>query len=292
MREIIANIGKNNPKFVHLSRAMMEDKAEPLKEIPFDQLENLDQIRSLHMANHAIEYLSPRIGELTALEWLDLNDNLIIELPEAIGNLSNLKMIRIGDCVKWHESDYDKIMKIGNQFIFDGPYGLSRLPGSFKNLTQLEAIKFDGNRFEIFPKEICSLTKLQHIDMSFNILKEIPEEIGNLTNLTYLQLSRNNFHALPESMGQLKKLQRLRLDGLHLYTLPESIYEMESLQMLEICNGILEEIPSSIKHFKHLKYFYLLDTKLSDVDKNMLKVLLPDTHLVFNMDDWQEIHSK
>jgi len=284
LSEMLGAIEKKDPRYVMLTRPLLDEEQEPFTELPRDHLGDLSQIRVINIRNHRIERLPSWIREMKNLVWLDMTDNPMIELPEEIGELSSLRVLRLSDTMEIDLDSLDRIMEVGNQLSYVDPYGLADLPASLARLDQLMYLRINGGRLEKIPDCVFALKNLDYLDLGMNFLTEIPEQIGDLTELTYLQLSKNNFRRLPESLGRLKKLQRLRLDGLHLETLPDSIGELNGLVSLEICHGILDEIPDTIKKLQNLKYFYLYNTPLSEADKNRLKALLPDTEIHFS---WQ-----
>lgn len=282
LQDITIGLLKKDPKFVNISNTVPfgQPKKEGLLHIPFEQFQEISTIRSLMVKDHKIEHLSPHIGSLKDLEYLDLSDNPLQTIPKEIGQLTELKFLRISDTINVSLGPmFESLETPGNDLEFLSDAGLAYLPDSFANCKQLEYLRLDSNRFEEFPLSICQLENLSYLDLSFNQLKSIPSEIGNLKELTYLKLSKNNFTSLPESIGQLKKLQRLRLDFLNLEHLPEGLGDLESLRMLEMCYCTIEAIPDSMKNLKYLKALYLMDTQISDIDLNFLKVMLPETRI-------------
>jgi Leucine-rich repeat (LRR) protein len=286
MAEMLGAINQNDPRHIALTRPMMSQKGEVYTAIPWDKIPDPAKVESPHLRNHEIERLSPKIKALSNLIWLDLADNPLIELPEEFGALQNLRFLRLSDTGLMDITNLEALEAFGNQLEYAGVHGLKDLPESFGQLKELVYLRLDGARLKKVPASIFELKKLDNLDLGFNLIKEIPEAIGELTELVYLKLSRNNFTRLPDSIGRLKKLRRLRLDNLDLEYLPESIGGLSSLEMLEICYGRLGEVPTSIQHLKNLKHIYLYKTEISDIDMNVLRVMLPDVeiHLDFEKD--------
>ena len=88
--------------------------------------------------------LPERIGRLTNLKTLRLNNNNLESLPDWIGNLTNLKSLRLG----------------GN--------GLKSLPESIGNLTNLEYLDLSNNNLETLPDSIGNLKNLKELDVRYN----------------------------------------------------------------------------------------------------------------------------
>ncbi len=285
MAEMLGAINKNDPRHHMLTRPLMSSEGEVYTTIPWEKLGDPSVVESLQMRNHKLERLPAKIKELSNLVWLDLTDNPLIELPEEIGELQNLRFLRLSDTALTDLVSMQDWEQPGNQCEYKGVHGITDLPSSFGQLKELLYFRMEGGRLTHIPACLFELKKLDYLDLGFNLIEEVPEEIGALTELTYLKLSMNNFTRLPDSMGRLKKLHRLRLDSLDLEYLPESMGQLSNLEMLEICYGRLGEVPASIKHLKNLKHVYLYKTEISDIDLNMLKVMLPEAELHM---DWEQ----
>ncbi len=139
---------------------------------------------------------------------IELNENQLKELPETIGQLTNLKNILLNK----------------NQ--------LKALPESIVKLTNLEWLCLYENKLTALPKIIGQLTNLKSLDLNFNQLTALPETIGQLTNLKNILLNKNQLKALPESIGQLTNLKWLLLYKNQLTELPESIVKLTNLEIL------------------------------------------------------------
>lgn len=156
------------------------------------------------------------------------------QLPEDIGNLTNLEELYIGL--------YD--------FNLTGP-----IPESIGNLTKLRVLWFQatGMSGEI-PESIGNLVNLREMKfLGNNFYGVIPESIGNLIHLTSLVLDGTEFVGngsdfsgiLPASLGDLSNLQILRLshnsfDG----ELPVSLSTLTNIEEIHINdNNIFGELP-------------------------------------------------
>ena len=126
---------------------------------------------------------------------LDLKNMGLTELPPSVGNLVNLKILKLGaDFFKGGE---------GNQ--------LTTLPPEIGQLTQLQGLFLDENQLTTLPPEIGQLTQLQGLFLKGNQLTTLPAEIGQLTQLQGLFLKGNQIKTLPDSIGKLEKLEILLL---------------------------------------------------------------------------------
>ena len=177
------------------------------------------------------------IGNLTDLTYLNLGWNeLYGEIPESIGNLSNLTYLSVHS----------------NQLTGEIPEAI----GNLTNLIELN-LGFNGFYGQI-PESIGNLTQLMELYFSFNQLTgDIPSTIGNLSNLTMFSIKNNQFNGeIPETIGNLVNLISFnggynQLSG----EIPESIGNMISLERLWLnFNYLSGAVPISICNLNLLNW--------------------------------------
>ncbi|MHA1394894.1 MAG: leucine-rich repeat domain-containing protein, partial [Promethearchaeota archaeon] len=170
--------------------------------------------------------------------------------------------------------------------------GLTSLPESIGNLTNLEKLYLHKNQLSSIPESIGNLKNLKELDLKENQLSSIPESIGNLINLTSLALGGDQLSSLPEiitkmtwlkvlviqqtdlsflpkSIGNLKNLKYLNLRENNLSSIPESIGNLKNLTLLNLAGNKLSSIPKSIGNLKNLTELYLYKNQLSSIPKSI-----------------------
>jgi internalin A len=165
---------------------------------------------------------------------------------------------------------------------------LTALPESVGQLTQLRHLDFSLNQFAALPEAIGQLTQLQELILSDNALTTLPESIGQLTRLRELNLLDNQLTALPESIGGLIELEELNLFRNQLASLPESFSRLAGLQLLNLSRNQLKALPELIGQLSQLRELNLLENQLKalpgsigqlarlrwlDLSRNQLKAL-------------------
>ena len=164
---------------------------------------------------------------------LELSSFKLRELPESIGQLTQLQTLRLQN----------------NR--------LTTLPDSIGRLTQLQQLALFSNQLTVLPESIGGLNQLQVLYLFDNRLTGLPESIGRLTQVRELWLDNNQLTALPESIGQLTKLRELSLSNNQLTALPESIGRLTQLRWLWLSNNQLTALPKSMEKLTRLKRLYL-----------------------------------
>ena len=207
-----------------------------------------DKRTYLDLSGENITELPEVIGELTNLEWLNLSYNQLSTLPEVIGQLTNLKELDL----------------YNNQ--------LSILPEKIGQLTNLEKLHLNNNQLSTFPEVIGQLTNLKELNLYNNQLSTFPEEIGQLTNLKELNLYNNQLSTFPEVIGQLTNLETLWLNDNQLSTLPEVIGQLNSLKTLWLHNNQLSTFPEEIGQLTKLQWLDLDDNPTLNIPPEILKL--------------------
>jgi internalin A len=78
-------------------------------------------------------------------------------------------------------------------------------------LSGAKELGLGGMGLTELPKSLSQLTQLQSLDLGGNHLTVLPQWLGQLTQLRSLCLDQNRLTALPESLGQLRNLEELFL---------------------------------------------------------------------------------
>ncbi|XP_072322747.1 leucine-rich repeat-containing G-protein coupled receptor 4 isoform X2 [Scyliorhinus torazame] len=208
-----------------------------ISHIPNFAFANLSSLVVLHLHNNKIDTLDVHCFDgLDNLETLDLNYNNLMEFPEAIKSLQNLKELG------FHSNNIavipDKAFS-GNPLLrtihlYDNPISSVGI-SAFQNLSELQSLTLPGTRISRIPPDLCQQLKmLRFLDLSYNQIEELPsfrgcsalEEIDlsknqisaihknafiSLTELTNLDLSSNQLSNFPTA--GLKGLNQLKLSG-------------------------------------------------------------------------------
>ncbi len=181
------------------------------------------------------------------------NNNLLGTIPAEIGNLTNLKSLRI----------------VGE------PGVTGSIPEEICNLESLETLQIENNESLSgnIPENIGNLTNLVTLSVKgCSVSGTMPESIGNLVKLKSLNLSDNNLSGqIPDEFGNMLALEELYLEGNGLWGMIFS--HLVKFPNLEVCNlrgnDFIGQIPDEIGSLKNLITL--------DVGSNHLWGTLPDS---------------
>ncbi|XP_008791706.2 putative receptor-like protein kinase At3g47110 [Phoenix dactylifera] len=173
--------------------------------------------------------ISPHIGNLSALQFLYLQDNHFTgDLPDQLGNLARLQILNASSNL------------IGGA-----------IPPNISKCSNLNTLDLALNTiYGKIPTDLGLLSELRVLKLGQNLLTgNIPPSIGNLSSLTTLNLGTNNLSGpIPSDLGRLQNLQELQISVNKLTgTVPPVLYNISSLETFAFASNELHgEFPSDL----------------------------------------------
>ena len=183
---------------------------------------NLTNLRHLNLHENQITVIPEAIANLTDLQYLNLYSNQITAIPKVIANLTNLRHLNLHS----------------NQ--------ITVIPETIANLTDLQYLNLHSNQITVIPDAIANLTNLQGLYLNSNQIILIPDAIANLTSLEYLDLDSNQITVIPDAIANLTNLQGLYLNSNQINVIPDAIANLTNLQRLVLQNNPIINVPPEI----------------------------------------------
>jgi hypothetical protein len=214
------------------------DKNHIRGQIP-ENISNWNHINSLAAEHNQLSGSLPNsLWSLTNLSLLNLNNNPFnpSTLPVSIGNLTNLRVLRLA---------YTQL------------YGT--IPETISNCQKIEQIYFQNNNFTGFiPKGFGNLKSIFHVDLNNNYFTGINEEFYNATSLHECYLYQNLISGtLSKRISNLVSLVNIDISSNQFYgTLPSTIQQMPKLGFIFInSNSFTGEVPTWLNNITTLTRF-------------------------------------
>ncbi|NXF88688.1 LRCH3 protein, partial [Eubucco bourcierii] len=189
---------------------------------------DLSDTTQADLSRNRLSELPAEACHFVSLESLNLYQNCIRYIPEAVLNLQSLTFLNI-------------------RFFFSFPKSrnqLSTLPVHLCSLP-LKVLIASNNKLVSIPEEIGQLRQLTELDVSCNEIQTIPPQIGNLESLRDLNVRRNNLVRLPEELAELP-LIRLDFSCNKITTIPVCYRNLRHLQTIMLENNPLQSPPAQI----------------------------------------------
>lgn len=161
---------------------------------------------------------------------------------------------------------------------------ITQLDPSLAELTELEEITLDCNRFDHIPWQcLMSFKKLSVLSIcnqrgsgrqaAYQLLRRIPDEISNCRGIRELYASKNNICDVAVGLAMLPNLEVLDLTDNGLRTLPSELFEyMTELRYLGLSGNHLMTIPSTIGCMKKLQVLRLSNNKLREIPESVCQL--------------------
>ncbi|NXB63599.1 LRCH3 protein, partial [Struthidea cinerea] len=192
---------------------------------------DLSDTTQADLSRNRLSELPAEACHFVSLETLNLYQNCIRYIPEAVLNLQSLTFLNIS-------SDYFVF------FLSKSRNQLSTLPVHLCSLP-LKVLIASNNKLVSIPEEIGLLRQLTELDVSCNEIQTIPPQIGNLESLRDLNVRRNNLVRLPEELAELP-LIRLDFSCNKITTIPVCYRNLRHLQTIMLENNPLQSPPAQI----------------------------------------------
>ncbi|NXG55153.1 LRCH3 protein, partial [Hemiprocne comata] len=184
------------------------------------------------LSRNRLSELPAEACHFVSLESLNLYQNCIRYIPEAVLNLQSLTFLNI------------RVLIILFSFCPKSRNQLSTLPVHLCSLP-LKVLIVSNNKLVSIPEEIGQLRQLTELDVSCNEIQTIPPQIGNLEFLRDLNVRRNNLVCLPEELAELP-LIRLDFSCNKITTIPVCYRNLRHLQTIMLENNPLQSPPAQI----------------------------------------------
>ncbi|PPS18629.1 hypothetical protein GOBAR_AA01931 [Gossypium barbadense] len=215
-------------------------------------------------------------------------NNILGRIPDGIGNLNNLEVLRASQNQLSGPIPFDigRLKKL-KKFYIDSNFLSGTIPHSIGNLTLLIELALDVNKLKgnipsslgdcqnlvrmtlshnnlsgSIPPQVLALSSLSILlNLSSNYLTgELSAEVEKLKNLGELDVSKNRLSGLlPNNLGSCVSLEELFLDGnLFEGPIPSSLSSLRGLAALDVSeNNLSGKVPEFLASFGALKYLNL-----------------------------------
>jgi len=230
----------------------------------------------LDLSGRGLTELPPEVGQLTNLKQLKLDDNYLRTLPPDLGELTHLRVLtaKNNDLLSipleiCRLTALTLLTLSKNQLTF--------LPSELGCLTNLTFLNLSNNQLTILPPELGQLSVLTSLYLSNNLLTTIPPEIGQLTALNILHLSFNRLITLPSELGLLTTLNTLHLSFNRLTALPPELGHLTALNALHLRSNQLTSLPRNTARLTHLETLDLRDNPFSLPPEILIRIDEPST---------------
>ncbi|XP_018501484.2 disease resistance protein RPV1 [Pyrus x bretschneideri] len=239
-----------------------------LVEIPW-YFQHLDKLTHLNLGGcSSLKYLPEMPGNI---QYLDLQESGIKELPESVWSNENISYLSISRCKDLEKLPSNRCkLKVSGSFDLDQCTSLGEffeLPMDISSLTL-----YGCERLVSLPTNICKLKYLEELDLfRCSKLENFPEILEPMEHLESLNLSGTAVQELHSPFEFLPALKRIQLHGCKwLSSIPRSICKLKYLEELDLswCSR-LENFPEILEPMEHLESLNLSGTAIRQLHSSI-----------------------
>lgn len=204
----------------------------------------------------------------THLTKINLSDNNLTTLPDAIGDLPHLESLIVKN--NKLTSLPEKIFSIPTlKWLYVGYNQITALPEKIGKKCLIQLFEVQHNKLTKLPANLFRYCYMLRIcNFSNNQLTELPAlaEAEELNAIEELYIGQNNLSAAAiDHATNFLKLKSFDVSYNKIGTLSQNISRLSELVTLNVAGNELAELPKSIKQLKKLKYFLCNNNNLRDV---------------------------
>lgn len=163
-----------------------------VKEFPKEVINYGDRVEILDMSNNQLTVLPEALRELSSLRVAFFSGNIFREVPPQLARCESLEMIGLKSCEIEEFGDFVLPPNLKGLILTDNL--LSKLPDSIGQYEYLQKIMLTGNQLEYLPETMTALTRLELLRLSGNKLEQIPTWLSSLPKLSWYADSDNAFN--------------------------------------------------------------------------------------------------
>ena len=196
------------PPEPELSSDEVVDKTQNLLE-QFELMMRAYETRTLVLADMGLSFFPNEAFQITSLTVLDISMNNFSSVPNVVGNLNKLELLRLCynyiPAIEFDWSGMTALREIRIEYNCIEK-ALSPTFGALTNLTELHA---NDNKLPSMPKEMSYCASLVHVDLCYNDIAELPPLRG-MASIKWVDLRHNKLTVFPrEAFGYLSTLEYL-----------------------------------------------------------------------------------
>jgi hypothetical protein len=162
-----------------------------LSEFPREIFDLADTLEILDLSGNALSALPDDLPRLSKLRIIFASDNPFTELPEVLGQCSQLSMV--GFKANRIREVSGKSLPPLLRWLILTDNGIEALPPEIGACTQLQKLMLAGNRLRTLPEELAACSRLELLRLAANQLSGLPAWLLRLPRLSWLAYAGNPF---------------------------------------------------------------------------------------------------
>jgi hypothetical protein len=178
--------------------------SESLTAFPLEILSLADSLEVLDLSNNQLSELPEALTQLPKLKILFASNNRFTVLPEVLGRCEQLEMVGFKSNHITHVPDNALPPQLRWLILTDNQ--ITTLPNTLGERPRLQKLALAGNRLTTLPLTMAKLSHLELIRISANQLTECPEQLLGLPKLAWIAFAGNPFNQSHDKIPHIPTL--------------------------------------------------------------------------------------
>ena len=224
-------------------------------------LSKLIRLVILDLSHNSIRSISRALDNMTSLEELHLDNNLL----DSLDGLQNSKSLRVLNITNNRIKTINQIEKFLNLiYLFANNNSLTSLTG-IESSTKLFRLEVANNKLTSI-EPVKNLVKLRYITADSNSI-DTTIHLSKLTLLEYIYFKDNKLKSL-EGFKNLRNLRKIKLDGnqIELINHQTPIFSSSSLAVFEINGNKLDSMTNLIQYGGFLNIYSAKENRIKEIN--------------------------
>ena len=166
-----------------------------------------------------IHWLEQRKKELTLIQKVKLNKDLLLMLPSRIRYLTGLQDLRVSSGLIQLNNIVGMLTCLRKLILRQNQ--LKELPNTLVHLQRLSVLDLDHNAFEIIPSVVYRLRNLNIFSIAHNQIRSIQKEVAHLQRMECIDFSYNGCSILPTALFSCRSLRVIIAQFNWIYVYPK-----------------------------------------------------------------------
>jgi small GTP-binding protein len=246
---------------------------EGLPFLPSRFLASFSALQSLDFSENNIFHVPPEIGELTQLKKLRLNNNHITRLSSCIlRRLTQLEELNLGSNeISWIEG-LDGLLRLKKIKLAKNRLDiLPLIPSSILESLEISDNPAGSTNKDQFFRSITANVK--NVDINALGLQTFPTDLLKAKGTLFLFVGSNNLSQLPMELSSFSKLQLLRADRNPFKVIPPVVFQFKTLRTLSLDGCDISVIEPHIGRLTNLRSLSLVHNRIESLPPDLFTLL-------------------
>lgn len=158
-----------------------------------EALKKPEEVVRLDLSNQSVNLSEVNWERFVNLEYLNLRNDHLRDIPENLTALKNLKVLDLsGNDITELPLDFYKLNNLEEIYLNEDKYlNLTKVIDALHRLPNLKILHLENDDITFIPHKIYRMRKLEFLYLNNNLIQEVPQSIMHSPSLEYFDIREN-----------------------------------------------------------------------------------------------------